>query len=195
MKTILLSAAILFMATAAFSQTATSDVNATAKASTSTTVVSNAGAGAAQGTKKAVKAANSERKVVQEQSKADIQAAKKAADKDVNASVSTQTSLSAKTSDQGNISGNQTSLNQHSSASENTSINVNTTGLKEKGKMAGQHTASTAVKAKENVKTTVNATGTKVETKTKAVKQTIKPKPASVKMNAHIAAANGIRIK
>ena len=175
MKITLLFAAVLLISTASFAQSATADANARAvvKANAAGTPTDKA----IQGTRKAGKTVSAGKKAAIDQSKNSVETAKKTANQGADISASSQTELSSNTTDESNNSGKDASLKVQSSTSTATSVNLNSEKLKNDGKA------------------TMKSTDAKVEAKGTAVKQAIKPMPASAKVNTHIATASGIKIK
>jgi len=193
MKITLLFAAVLLISTASFAQSATSDANA--QATVKANAVSTVNDKAMRDTKKTEKTVSTGKKAAIDQSKSSVKAAKKTADQDAKVSTSSQTELSSNTTGKSNNSGKDASLKEQSSTSASTSVNVNSEKVKNGGKKTEDATAGALVKTGQRAKATMKSTDDKVEAKETAVKRSIKPMSASVKVNTHIATGAGIKIK
>lgn len=194
MKTTFFLAAVLFISTASFAQSSV-HTDAAAQASIKSNLPGTASKKAEQGTKKAVKTVVKEKKAVEEQLASDLNTAKKAAEHNPRESVSAGTELSTGATVKSNNSPKEASMNEQSNGSGAATVNLNAEKLNREGKSIEQATTNSAAKADAGAKSAVKSLDTKAEAKAKSIKQSVKPKPASVKVNTHIAAVAGIKIK
>ncbi len=132
-----------------------------------------------------------EKKAVEEKAKTEEKQAIKNASKDRSLSAEGQSDAALSAGNKGNKINENSSLNSQAKLSVS-GVETTDKQLGEKGKTSAESANTVAAQSSSAVKAKASKTGNKME---KTVKTTVKPKPASVKMNAQVKTNTAIRIK